>query len=160
MRGLLHKRHETTKSGPFASQWGKRYVMLNAKRGTLSCGKGEKDSNPRTILPMCDVTVVKEVEGSMVDWCDNCFAVVCPPLQLTLRAPTREVREEWIRVLRDYASDWAGNARLQEKALKSGVPAVIASGFVPAPVAVQATPAPAPARAPGPSPPRTPPPQS
>merc|ERR1712113_520667 len=131
MSGWLLKRHaHDRRAGPFSKQWAKRFVTLNTHRGTLAVSKGER-GKPTTIMPLCDISLIKEIEGSNIDWCDGCFQISCPPLQLILRAQDREERETWIRALREHAAEWQSAARLEEKAAKSGVPFAIASQYAP-----------------------------
>mmetsp|Transcript_24358 Transcript_24358/g.72621 ORF Transcript_24358/g.72621 Transcript_24358/m.72621 type:complete len:86 (+) Transcript_24358:93-350(+) len=70
--GWLYKRHEHKPA--WGKQWAKRYVTLNAKRGTLAIGKNAT-AEPSTAVPLCDVSLVKRVEGANVDWSDNVFEV-------------------------------------------------------------------------------------
>ena len=79
--------------------------------------------------PLCDITLIKEVEGGMVDWTDGCFTVSCPPQQLTLRANDREDRERWMQTIRNCSTEWKSEAKLAQSARKSGVPAPIANFY-------------------------------
>ena len=72
--------------------------------------------------PLCDMTVVKELEGDMVEWADGCFSISCPPLQLILRASDRDERERWMRAIRSSAAVWQGGQKLAQNARQSGVP--------------------------------------
>jgi len=129
IRGYLSKKHAHQRTGIFAKQWGRRYVTLNMHRGTLAIGKSEGDSRPTTILPLCDITLIKEVEGGMVDWTDGCFTISCPPQQLTLRANDREERERWMKTIRSCSAEWKSEAKLAQSARKSGVPTPIANFY-------------------------------
>merc|ERR1712060_283689 len=125
MEGWLLKKHAKPKSGIFGLQWGKRHLRLDAHRGTLACSKSV-GGDPNTILPLCDITVVKELEGGDFDWMDGCFQITCPPQQLILRASGNEERDAWMRALRINIAEWHSSKKLQESAHKSCVPAAVA----------------------------------
>jgi len=120
------KKHEHEHKSIFTRQWAKRYVTVNTTRGTLSVGKSQTDPKPKTILPLCDITLVKELEGSHVDWSDGSFTISCPPLHVTLQAEDMDERKRWVTKIRESVAEWKNQDKLQEKARKSGVPCAVA----------------------------------
>mmetsp|Transcript_1325 Transcript_1325/g.2846 ORF Transcript_1325/g.2846 Transcript_1325/m.2846 type:complete len:159 (+) Transcript_1325:121-597(+) len=122
IHGCLLKKHTTSHSGIFTKQWGKRYVVVNIYRGTLSIGKSRTDPAPSTILPLCDISVVKELPGDFDDWSDSGFTIHCPPLQLTLRAVNSDDRVRWVNAICSSVALWQDREKLTHSARKSGVP--------------------------------------
>ena len=86
INGWLHKRHTHEKK--LGSQWAKRYFAVDEHRGTLAYSKSEF-KRPTVVLPLCDITSVKQLELEMHG--PFCFMISCPPVHLTVKAADIEV---------------------------------------------------------------------
>jgi len=123
--GWLWKRH--THPSRFGPRWGKRFVVLNSKRGTLSIGENAT-GKANTILPLCDVNDVQSFTCVAEDhWNEHTFEIVCPPLRLQLRASTEADRDRWVNAISEIVDEWHTDERLAMKALSSGTPAKVAT---------------------------------
>ena len=123
--GWLWKRHAHTSR--FGSQWSKRFVALNSKRGTLSVGK-DVSTKAKTILPLCDVNDVRLFTCIATDhWHEHAFEIICPPFRLQLRASTEADCDTWVSTIREHVNVWHTPERLASKALSSGTPARVAT---------------------------------
>ena len=123
--GWLWKRHAHTSR--FGTQWSKRFVSLNSKRGTLSVGK-YGSAQAKTILPLCDVNDVRLFTRVAIDhWHEHTFEIICPPLRLQLRASTEADCDRWVNTIREHVNVWHTHERLANKALSSCTPTRIAT---------------------------------
>ncbi|KAL1525798.1 hypothetical protein AB1Y20_020638 [Prymnesium parvum] len=119
LQGWLFKRHQHKKG--VTSQWAPRYFQVDEARGTLSYAKSES-KKATVVLPLADVTTVKPVDSGPAGQKRDkemkyAFVIICPPVQLTVRAADRQSFHSWIDGLLMRASEW------REKALASGVAA-------------------------------------
>jgi len=122
LRGYLLKRHASEKSGILSGkQWSKRYFVLNKHRWTLSYAKSEK-AKASTILPVCDISFIKAIEGEFVHWVDGCFQIKAGHLTLTLKANGNDERDRWMREMRHWVLQANSEEAQRKLAEKSGVP--------------------------------------
>ena len=121
IRGWLQKRNESYKKGDiFHAKWANRYCNLNPKRATLSLHQG-LSTKAKHILPLTDITAVKELEGIDVDWMDGGFLVRIHGKDLVLCAKDREEREQWVTELRQHVHECSSASSMSERSRKSGV---------------------------------------
>ena len=117
----LQKRNMKYRKGDvFHQKWANRYVNLNAKRANLSIHQGLSRS-AKHILPLTDITTVKELEGWDVDNLNGGFLIRIHGRDQIFIAKDREERERWVTALRHHIAECSSASAMSERSRKSGV---------------------------------------
>ncbi len=125
--GWLHKRNRSHAMGsPFSRKWSKRFFTLDQRKGTLSYQKYQS-GKPTTIIPLMDISAVKELGGCAVaidDWSDGegLFSICVHGRELELYAGDSETRTTWVANLRRVVEVQCSEETLSRKCEKSGAP--------------------------------------
>ena len=125
--GWLHKRNRSHAMGsPFSRKWSRRFFTLDQRKGTLSYRK-TVSGKPSTIIPLMDISAVKELGGCAVaidDWSDGegLFSIRVHGRELELYAGDAETRKTWVANLRRVVEVQCSEETLSRKCEKSGAP--------------------------------------
>lgn len=106
LSGWCYKRHaRAPSSSPETRQWGRRYVKVDDRRGTIGYAHWE-DGQPSSVLALQDVTAVRALPGSSATSHPG-FEVCAPPLSLKIRivGPDDE-QSAWIGSLERRVQHW------------------------------------------------------
>lgn len=98
--GWLCKQHQRD-----GRRWGKRWFVIDDRRGRFSYGHKEGSAKLSVSLPLQEITVAA-CEGGK----DHCFVVCCSPIRLVLSASSEMEMRWWMKNLELRIDVWKSKA--------------------------------------------------